>query len=174
MKTFKVKVGDKNFEVSLPTSISEISVEYLNEVTEHIKVGPEYSLVAIIYKEKLPILLNNTKNNQQINASVVPLFVRSGDTESTFVKGISAKDILIVTGSDLSLGIHVTSPINNLSINGLANMFLLDKEFVKSIWTDTTYYMFIEFKLIPNCNIHGVNGKIKEEVEYSFIKEIKD
>ena len=113
MNSIKLNVSGKNVTLNLPTSVTEISKVYLDEVTK-----PEYSLVAIVFKSSLPMLLNSNKGKEE-NTSVVPLFVKAGETDSDFIKGINTKDILVITGSNISLGIHINNPFNQLSLSKL-------------------------------------------------------
>ena len=157
MNSIKLNVSGKNVTLNLPTSVTEISEVYLDEVTKHIKVAPEYSLVAIVFKSSLPMLLNTNKGKEE-NASVITLFVKAGETDSDFIKGIDTKDILVITGSNISLGIHINNPFNQLSLSKLMPLLNADRNIGKTCFADRNTYCFVEFKLIPNCNINGVLG----------------
>lgn len=158
MLKLKINGDAGKFNVNLPTSLSEISKEYLVNATKHIDVAPEHSLVALVYREKLAVILNSSKQNKEINTSVVPIFVKAGDTDTKFVKKLKLNDVLIITGSDLSLGIHVVSQLNNLSIPNIVAICQGDNNIYKDALTHTGYCYFIEFKLVPNNAIKGIIG----------------
>ena len=158
MNTFNVSTEKGKLRVSLPTSIDEISTEYLKAVTRHIRVGNEYSLVAIVYKTNTAMLLNASKQKDAVT-SVIPLFIKSGKTEDEFINSLDIKDVLTITGSDIAMGIHVGNPYNELSMSRIASIFKEDSDIVKASFTDKTMYYFVEFKLIPNCNIHATVAK---------------
>lgn len=156
--------GSKLF--TFPTDLKEITPDYLRSVTEDVKVADNYVLVALCYREKLStIIMTSRQKNPSINANVVPLFVKSGNTDNGFVNDINSGDILIITGSQLALGVHVVSPTNTLNVN----------HFVAAIEGDATaytratdyreYIYFLEFKLIPANEIIAVR---KDVVDVEF------
>lgn len=160
-------------KLSIPTSISEISAEYLKNCTNHVTPAPEYSVVALCYREKLAIVLNSSKKKDNINSSVVPLFVKSGVSESDFCNGIKTGNPIVVTGSDLSMGIHINSPINSISLNEVVAFCSQNNDINKQAFKDQRYCYFVEFKLIPNCDIKGVIGEVEKYIN-PYIEISKD
>lgn len=148
------------FIMNLPTEFSEISKDYLQYATKHIEVAPEYSLVALVYREKLAVILNSAKQNKEVNTSVVPVFVKAGNTDTKFVKNMKLGNTLIITGSDLAIGIHVNSPLNSISIPNVVAVCNGDNNIYKEALTNTQYCHFVEFKLVPNSAIKGVINPI--------------
>jgi len=155
MNCIKVNTEKGKVIMNLPTNVEDIKVEYLLDVTKHIKVAPEYSLVALVYKTTLAEALN-VKNKNGNLASVIPLFVKCGNTDNEFINSISTKDIVVITGSNLSLGIHIGNPFNELSLSTVISIVSKDADIVRNSFSDKNIYHFVEFKLIPNCNINGV------------------
>lgn len=158
MNTINASTEKGKLKVSLPTNIDEISADYLKAVTRHIRVGNEYSLVAIVYKTSTFMLLNTYKQKDAVT-SVIPLFVKCGNTEDEFINGLDIKDILTITGSDISMGIHVGNPYNELSMSKITSILQEHENITKERFTKGDYYYLVEFKLIPNCNIHATVTK---------------
>ena len=165
MLKLEVNGSAGKFLVNVPTVFSEISKEYLDNAVKHIEVAPEYSLVALIYREKLAVILNSAKQNKEMNTAVVPMFIKAGTTDSKFIKNIKLGNKVIITGSDLSIGIHVNSPLNSLSIPNVVAICNGDNEVYKNAITNTEYCHFVEFKLVPNSAIKGVIGAANMQVD---------
>ncbi len=47
MVNLQVNYRGGDYLLSLPTTISEVNVDYLNKITQHIHVAPDYALIAI-------------------------------------------------------------------------------------------------------------------------------
>lgn len=169
MNSITVNTEKGKVILNLPTSIEDITAEYLKEVTEHIKVAPEYSLVALVYSTNITEVLN--MKNVSANVAVVPMFVKAGKTDSEFINGINTKDILTITSGNLSLAIHVSNSYNQLSINKVVSLMEKDNNVRKTSFADKNIYRFVEFKLVPNCNINAVIG-IHNSIKVDYITEI--
>ena len=171
MNSITVNTTKSKVILNLPTSIDEINSVYLKEVTEHIKVAPEYSLVALVYSTTMTQVLN--MKNIPANVAVVPMFVKAGKTDSEFINGINVKDILTITSGNLSLAIHVPNSYNQLSLNKISSLISQDDNVRKTSFSDKNTYRFVEFKLVPNCNINAVVG-INNSVKADYIIEVSD
>lgn len=171
MNSITVNTAKGKVILNLPTSIDEISSVYLKEVTEHIKVAPEYSLVALVYSTTMTQVLN--MKNIPANVAVVPMFVKAGKTDSEFINGINVKDILTITSGNLSLAIHVPNSYNQLSLNKISSLISQDDNVRKTSFSDKNTYRFVEFKLVPNCNINAVVG-INNLVKADYIIEVSN
>lgn len=156
MLNLKVNGKAGKFTLNLPTMFNEVSNEYLDNAVKHISVAPDYSLVALVYREKLAVILNSAKQNKEMNTSVVPVFIKAGTTDSKFIKSIKLGNKVIVTGSDLSIGVHVNSPSNALSISNVVAICEGDNNVYREAMTITEYCHFVEFKLVPNSAIKGI------------------
>lgn len=171
MKTLTISTLKSDFIINFPTSLSEITSDYLEKITQEIEIGIEHSLVAIIYREKLANVINSSKKNVPLSCAVVPKFIKSGDTESKFIQNLKINDTLIITGTDIARGIHVNCANNELSINNICSICKLDSSSYKTALTTNEYFYFVEFKLIPNCDIHGKVAQVKEHFN-TFITQI--
>lgn len=156
MITLNVNGKKGEFILNLPTSLNEISEEYIIKVTEHIVPDANYSVIGLVYYEKLSsILLAARKSTKKADISVVPIFVKSGHTDSEFIKQLNVKDKLVIAPSDIMLGYHLSTPHNTININNILDIMEGDEINYAKSFGYKDYCYFIEFKLIPNCNIHG-------------------
>lgn len=171
MKEFNVTIKERNVIISLPTSVDEIKKEYLENINKHIVVGDEHSLIAIVYKVNLAYILNTQRKAKDNVSSIIPMFVKTGATDNKFINSLNAKDVLVVSGSDVAIGHHVGNIANTLSISNVINALNTDKELIKNSLIDKTNYYLVEFKIIPNCAIHGVIG-IPEKEDNTYIKVV--
>lgn len=156
----KLKTNGKNgsYILNLPTSLNEITSDYLIDVTSSINVAPNYSLIGICYREAFSSVLfaNNTKK-KNLTTAVVPIFVKCGKCDNDFINNILIGDKLIISSSQIALGQHVNAPYNTLTINHIINCTLGDTNIYKESlkYNDPCY--FLEFKLVPNVDIVGVH-----------------
>lgn len=155
MDTIEINGKDGKLKLHLPTSVYEITPEVLLDATKHIVVAPDYSLVAVVYSTSLAIAVNE-KKAANARIGVIPLFVKCGDNDSSFINNINAGDKLIIAPSNVALGIHVNNGFNELSLSRICNLCSQDIEFMKCVFTYNDTYYFVNYKLIPNCNINGV------------------
>lgn len=165
MLKLEVNSNAGKFILNLPTMFKEVTNEYMDNAVKHIAVAPEYSLIALVYREKLAVILNSAKQNKEMNTSVVPVFIKAGTTDSKFIKNIKLGNKVIVTGSDLSIGIHVNSPLNSLSIPNVVAICEGDNNIYKEAITSTQYCHFVEFKLVPNSAIKGLISTANMQVD---------
>lgn len=166
MRSIKVNKNGKEVIVNLPTSIKEISSDFLTDVTKHIEVENNYALVAVVMGARLFDVLNPTKSKKDSNTTVTALFCKKG---KTFNECLDYKvgDNLIITGTDLGRGIHISikQPYN---LAYIANTISSDSKVRTSIFNGDCYestddglpatpmHYFVAFKLVPICDIHGI------------------
>lgn len=163
MTSLNATIEGKNYVLSLPTSLSEISVDYLTELANCVNLPKYHCLVAIVYKQKLIELINMAKTKKETTSSVIPVLAKIGDTnkeEETITASIGDK--LIITGTDLSRGIHVNIPGNVLSLSAVMGFISADKELLKKCMSlavyngeEPPYHYFVEFKIVPFNDIKG-------------------
>lgn len=175
MITFDVKSKQGVFKMSLPTSINEISKSYIDSVTSHVKVDANYTLIGIVFKEKLSTLILNTrKKTNKADVAVIPIFIKAGENDSKFINSLHICDKLVISPSDIMMGYHISSPRNVLTINNVLDVIDGDSDiFNKSLSIKEECY-FIEFKLVPNCNIHGAYSIPTNNIENPFIIKLGD
>lgn len=162
-----VTLEKSDVTLHLPTSIKEITNDYLNAVTSNITVAPNYSLVALVYKDKLCNIIMATKQTKNISTRVVPVFVkRDVNEKNEFIKTINTGNIIIVSPSDIEIGNHIVCPNNSLSIRQITNMIQNDSTISKQALKFPEIVCFVEFKLIPNC---AIKAKVTETDQTTFI-----
>lgn len=168
MLEFEVNGKLGNVIITLPTNLEEISKDFLLSVTNDVIVGDNYSLIGICYREKVSTIIMSAKQNKNLTTSVVPIFIKCGalDDTSYVISKLEVRDKLIVDASNIATGHHVICPKNPLTINKFINYVEGDRTaFDKAIKLTNQYVYFLEFKIIPNCDIIGIYKDIKEELK---------
>ena len=161
MKQFAVKTKDGhevNFD--FPTSISEISEDYLIKISNALHVADNYSLVALCYSERLStVILTARTAKQNARIKVTPIFVKAGNCTIPFIREGKMKQRVVTMQSQLSLGVHVNLPYHKLTLDFFAKVVkdaedkdIYEKELAKG---DDRECIFLEFKVIPNSDIMG-------------------
>ena len=92
MFEIKVKAEQGTYNVNIPTSLDDITSEFLEGIGKQINVADNYSLVALSYRETFGNLLLAGKNKGKVNASVVPIMVKKGTTDNEFINSINVND----------------------------------------------------------------------------------
>ena len=114
MLTLEVNSKQGVFQLNLPTSLNEIDESYIMEVTNHVKVDANYTLIGVVFREKLStLILASRKSKKNSDIPVIPIFVKAGETDSKLINSLKIRDKLIISASDIMMGYHVSTP-NNL------------------------------------------------------------
>ena len=174
MKTFNVsgKLGD--FEVSLPENLTEITNDYLDLCTNFVHPAPNYALVAIVYKDNLALVLSAGKKKQDVNVSIIPVFIKAGKTDSDFITNLKMGEKVVVSASDLSIGHHINSPYNKITPSNIIRLCEGDKNIYSAALVMQTPVCFVEFKLVPASAIHAKLDKTANRFVNPFIKKASD
>ena len=156
MLTLEVNSKQGVFQLNLPTSLNEIDESYIMEVTNHVKVDANYTLIGVVFREKLSTLvLASRKSKKNSDIPVIPIFVKAGETDSKLINSLKIRDKLIISASDIMMGYHISAPNNLITINTILDLLNGDMKVYNQLMTNQEMCYFIEFKLVPNCNIHG-------------------
>lgn len=171
MKEFKLKTGEREIVFNFPTSLDEITVKYLKDVTDHIHVADNYSLVGIVYHESIgAVVLARKQSKKSMTSGVVPVFIKAGNCDNDFIKSAKCKDKVIIASSQLSLGYHVVAPQNTISLDYFIRN--LDKDNTIAMRYGNNYgkeeCYFVEFKIIPNCDIVGLYSQTQCNVDNPY------
>ena len=171
MLKFEVNGNHGVILMNLPTTLSEITPEYLNEVTSNIVVADNYSLIGILYRESLAsVILANNRKQKNITTAIVPVFIKAGATDTEYVKNMACRDQIVIAPSDIAMGHHVSCPKNMITINNILDYCDGDKEaYQKAIGISQPCY-YLEFKIVPNCNIHGNYKEESDSYKNPFIE----
>ena len=176
MLTLDVNSNRGVFKLNLPTSLNEIDKSYIMEVTNHVKVDSNYTLIGVVFREKLStLILAARKNKKNSDIPVIPVFVKAGKTNSELINGLKVRDKLLISASDIMMGYHVSAPNNLLTINTILDLIEGDPIVNQKLMGINEQCYFIEFKLIPNCNIHGAYSETNvENFVNPFVTKISD
>lgn len=162
MKQFEVSTIDgREVKFNFPTSIKEISEDYLMKLTDCIKVADNYSLIALCYSEKLSkVILAGRANKKDAKIKVTPIFVKAGNSNIDFIKNAKIKQRVISMASQIALGTHVIVPGHRLTIdtfiaaiNNCNDKDIYNREVANE---DQRECLFLEFKIVPNADIIGL------------------
>lgn len=166
MKDFILQTPKGDVKFNFPTSVAEISEDFLNNVTRNVKIADNYSLIALAYHETLgAVILARKQSKKGLTSGVIPMFVRAGKTDSDFINSANCKDKVIISSTQLGLGYHVATPTNSISLDKFITT--LDKDNTVAARYNNNYgneeCYFVEFKIVPNCDIIGLyDNKVKE------------
>ena len=155
MKTFKVNGKNGSYVINLPQSLEELGTEYLSKCTDFINPAPNYAVVAVVYKDLLSLVLTAAKKKTPVNTAVIPVFIKAGENDSEFIKSINLGDRVVVSGSDLSIGHHISSPYNKITPSYISLICDGDKDIYRDSMTMQEPVCFVEFKLVPISAIHA-------------------
>lgn len=177
MTEFPIYSSDAEVVLHLPNSIGEISDEWLKEITQSIKVADNYSLLAIVYREKLSSVILAKSQKKQITAPITPLFVKAGANDSSFISNIECKNKIIISNSQLALGHHVVVPNNELSFERFLRYCDSDTKntYQRALeHFSNAYVCFVDFKIVPNCDIIGNYSPISTSYKEQFVDVISN
>jgi len=169
MKEFIIGEGSNGFKMNLPTSLNEITEDYLLGVTNHIEIAPYHCAVALVYRCKLPEIISTARKKKDLSTAVVPLFVKANvsfntDTEIyNMFTNVKTGDKLVIAGTDLERGYQLTCPKNFITIDNIVRIYNSDNNFAKGVMTDQNYYYFIDFKLVPITDVKGFYSRDKDD-----------
>ena len=152
MLNVNVTGSGKGSFLSLPTTIDEVSIEYLTGVTSDVRIEPNYALVALCVSDKLSTLCSNN-NKKSIDVKAISVFVRSNDPHKAI--DVLPGEKLICAPTDIMMGHEVTAPRNVLSPSKVAKLVNSTKELSAKIFTYTEHIWLVTFKLVPLNAIHG-------------------
>lgn len=173
MKQIKVKAQGKVTTFNLPTSMDEISNDFLTKVGESIDIAEHYTLVGIVCYNKInDLILAGKSKAKSSDIGVIPIFVKGKELQTIMDVKLGQK--LLITSNNIELGVRVAVPSNplNLSrfmdvitsrVNGVFPELEYDNEH-----NDTVY--FVEFKLIPNRDINGIYNEAPDFSEFKYIE----
>ena len=175
---------NKNFGIDVPTKESEITAEYLQTVTERVKLSKYHVIVALIMKTKVYDFcmgIRNPKKDQNISITTkIAKFVPGGkdSNDQPGVQHMATGDIAVIDRSSIERGIHLSVP-TIISPAGLANYLEEDKDLLTAIVTGKEpelakkHICLVQFKTVPmGCIAATYNAEAR--VEDCFIKPIAD
>lgn len=179
MVTLNIPVAESGFkEFNVPTSADEITLDYIDAVTSHIRLSPNYAIVAVIIAAK-PFVLCDKNPKQSDGARAMFKLVRKNDPNNVIYA--EPGELIICAGTDVMRGIELTA-INNVLNTNRVRQFIsscgkTDKGISRNPYTDlsnpisSTELYTVTFKCVPLCDIHGSYKKLNAD-ESASVKEI--
>lgn len=176
MKKFDVATKSGiNVTFDFPTSIKELSEDYLKQISDGITIADNYTLVGLCYLESLTriIFTSRSKSNKDVKIKVTPIFVKAGKTDVDYINTAKIKQPLVIMPTQLSLGMHVNLPKHKLTIDYFNTVV---RESVENLYekevqnADQRECIFIEFKLVPNCDILGLLNTDLPDINPNYVQ----
>lgn len=173
---------NKNFGIDIPTKESEITAEYLQTVTERVKLSKHQVIVALIMKTKVYDFcmgIRNPRKDQNISITTkIAKFVPCDkeNNEKPAIEGMATGDIAVIDRSTIERGIHLSVP-TIISPAGLGNYLEDDKDLLTAIVTGKEpelakkHICLVQFKIVPMSSITATYNP-EDKVEEYFIKPI--
>lgn len=154
MVNLQVNYRGGDYLLSLPTKISEINVDYLNKITQHIHVAPDYALIAVVYKVRPIEIVSAAKQNKNANVGAVAMFIK-GNSAPGFYDNIKLGDTVVIAPADIALGHTVRVVNNNLTPSKLLEVAETTPDLNKKLIGVMAPTYFVDFKIVATAFIHG-------------------
>lgn len=165
MVDLKVNYLGLNQTFRMPTSMSEVNMNVIADYVKHVNVGNDYALIAVVFKERPITIVSVSKQNKNASVSGVAVMIKS-NTNDEFIKGIKLGETIVISPSDIAIGHHVNSPDNVLTPGFLLNLLQTNPDLNKKLMAIKVPTCFVDFKIVPVCNIHGSVGKYVPVSQY--------
>lgn len=165
MVDLKVNYLGLNQTFRMPTSMSEIDMNVISDYVKHVNVSKDYALIAVVFKERPISIVSLSKQNKNASVSGVAVMIKS-NTDNEFINSIKLGEALVISPSDISMGHHVNSPANVLTPGFLLNLLRTNVDLNKKLMAVKVPTYFVDFKIVPVCNIHGSIGRYEPVSEY--------
>lgn len=165
MIDLKVNYLGLNQTFRMPTSMSEIDMNVIADYVKHVNVSKDYALIAVVFKERPISIVSLSKQNKNASVSGVAVMIKS-NTDNEFINSIKLGEALVISPSDISMGHHVNSPANVLTPGFLLNLLRTNVDLNKKLMAVKLPTYFVDFKIVPVCNIHGSIGRYEPVSEY--------
>ena len=154
MVNLQVNYRGGDYLLSLPTTLSEINFEYLNKITQHIHVAPDYALIAVVYKVRPIEIVSSVKQNKNANVGAVAAFIK-GNSNPGFYDNIKLGDTVVIAPADIALGHTVRVVNNNLTPSKLLELADTNPDLNKKLIGVMSPTYFVDFKVVATAFIHG-------------------
>lgn len=165
MVDLKVNYLGLNQTFRMPTSMSEVNMNVIADYVKHVNVSKDYALIAVVFKERPITIVSVSKQNKNASVSGVAIMIKS-NTDDEFIKGVKLGETIVISPSDIAMGHHVNSPANPLTPGFLLNLLQTNTDLNKKLMGIGVPTYFVDFKIVPVCNIHGSVGKYVPVSQY--------
>lgn len=166
----KIKSSKKAYGIMIPTSMDEITPDFLKTITSNIKLPKHYCIIGLCLKTKLfDIATVIGSNNKDLNVFVNPILCKINNEDIETVNA-NVGDKIIVSRTNIEMGDHIAIPIT-ISNSNIKRYLYEDEELRKAIITknknntidknnddivftsDCPSIIVMEFKIIPVVDI---------------------
>ena len=171
MVDLKVNYLGLNQTFRMPTSMSEIDMNVIADYVKHVNVSKDYALIAVVFKERPISIVSLSKQNKNASVSGVAVMIKS-NTDNEFINSIKLGEALVISPSDIAIGHHVNSPANVLTPGFLLNLLRTNVDLNKKLMAVKVPTYFVDFKIVPVCNIHGSIGRYEPVSEYYITPDV--
>lgn len=165
MVDLKVNYLGLNQTFRMPTSMSEVDMNVIADYVKHVNVSNNYALIAVVFKERPISIVSISRQNKNASVSGVAVMIKS-NTDDEFIKDIKLGETIVISPSDIAMGHHVNSPANALTPGFLLNLLQTNPDLNKKLMAVKVPTYFVDFKIVPVCNIHGSVGKYVPVSQY--------
>lgn len=165
MVDLKVNYLGLNQTFRMPTSMSEIDMNVIADYVKHVNVSKNYALIAVVFKERPISIVSLSRQNKNASVSGVAVMVKS-NTDDEFIKDIKLGETIVISPSDIAMGHHINSPANALTPGFLLELLRTNVDLNKKLMAVKVPTYFVDFKIVPVCNIHGSVGKYVPVSQY--------
>lgn len=173
MVDLKVNYLGLNQTFRMPTSMSEINMNVIADYVKHVNVSKDYALIAVVFKERPITIVSVSRQNKNASVSGVAVMIKS-NTDNEFINSIKLGEALVISPSDISMGHHVNSPANVLTPGFLLNLLRTNVDLNKKLMAVKVPTYFVDFKIVPVCNIHGSIGRYEPVSEYYIAPDAEE
>lgn len=165
MVDLKVNYLGLNQTFRMPTSMSEVDMNVIADYVKHVNVSKNYALIAVVFKERPITIVSVSRQNKNASVSGVAVMIKS-NTDDEFIKDIKLGETIVISPSDIAMGHHVNSPANALTPGFLLELLRTNVDLNKKLMAVKVPTYFVDFKIVPVCNIHGSVGKYVPVSQY--------
>lgn len=165
MVDLKVNYLGLNQTFRMPTSMSEVDMNVIADYVKHVNVSKNYALIAVVFKERPISIVSLSRQNKNASVSGVAVMVKS-NTDDEFIKDIKLGETIVISPSDIAMGHHINSPANALTPGFLLELLRTNVDLNKKLMAVKVPTYFVDFKIVPVCNIHGSVGKYVPVSQY--------
>ena len=165
MVDLKVNYLGLNQTFRMPTSMSEVDMNVIADYVKHVNVSKNYALIAVVFKERPISIVSLSRQNKNASVSGVAIMIKS-NTDDEFIKDIKLGETIVISPSDIAMGHHINSPASALTPGFLLELLRTNADLNKKLMAVKVPTYFVDFKIVPVCNIHGSVGKYVPVSQY--------
>ena len=153
-----IKSKRKDYGISFPTSLNEITPDILKSITDHVVLPKHYCIVGMCFKTTLFEFVTKLSKSKGIDIPVTNILAKINTGENADIT-FNVGDKLIVDRSSIERGHHLSIPIA-IGSQAAYDYFAEDEELRKGIMNgsylkergidkDRDSVYLLEFKIIP-------------------------